>query len=170
MNHLIELYPDIFSPEWCNNIINKFKNHQFTEVNHSIVLSDLDFELHKEFAVNFLEKVYPKYKEKYPILNNMNLGELNETKIHLYKANKETIPESCENHGFHPYRCIAINLYLNTIEKGGEDIFSNQKVSIIPQQGGILVFPAGYTHTSKSNIPEQEDKYVLKGWIEFNHK
>jgi hypothetical protein len=98
----------------------------------------------------------------------MNLGELNETKLHLYKVNKETIPEGCENHGGHPYRCIAINLYLNTVEEGGEDIFPNQEISIKPQQGGILVFPAGYTHTNKSNIPLQKNKYVLKSWIEFN--
>lgn len=168
MNHHIEIYPNIFPPKWCENVIDKFKNYPFTGVMNSITLSNLDFELHKEFTLNFLEKVYPKYKENYPILNNTNLGEFNETKLHLYKVNEETPPEACENHGWHPYRCIAINLYLNSIEKGGEDVFPNQGLSIKPQQGEVLVFPAVYTHTNKSNIPLQENKYVLKGWIEFN--
>jgi hypothetical protein len=168
MNHHIELYPNIFTLEWCNNLINKFKHHSFLGVNYSIILSDLDPKLHTEFINVLLEKIYPKYIKKYPVLNNMNLGMFNETKLHQYRPQKETVPEGCENHGWHPYRCIAFNLYLNNIKKGGEDIFPNQNISIKPLQGGVVVFPAGYTHTNKSNIPIEKDKYILKSWIEFH--
>jgi hypothetical protein len=168
MDSFIEIYPNVFSDEWCDKVINKYKNHNFLESNYSLILSDLDFELHKEFSIIFLEKVYPKYIEKYPILYRTTLGVINETKLHKYNANQPTVPECCENHGYTPHRCLAINLYLNTMHKGGEDVFPHQKISISPLKGGVAIFPACYTHPNKSNIPLKEDKFFIKSWIEFD--
>ena len=166
-NTNIELYPNIFTPQWCSNIIDKFKNYEFLPKNdYSIVVSNLDPILFQDIQFTFWEKLYPIYNSKHKILNRMNVGVINEAKLHQYKIHQSTIPVCCENHGFHPFRFISINIYLNTL-KDGEDIFLNQNTLITPQQGGVAIYPSCYTHIHKSNIPQYENKYVLKTWVEF---
>lgn len=56
---------------------------------------------------------------------------------------------------------------LNTISKGGETEFLYQHQRITAQQGKLIIWPAGFTHTHRGNSPLSNDKYLLTGWIEF---
>ncbi len=65
-------------------------------------------------------------------------------------------------------RIIVVTLYLNTVEEGGETEFLYQQKRILPTQGTLVLFPAGWTHTHRGNPPLKGDKYILTTWLEFS--
>ena len=65
------------------------------------------------------------------------------------------------------HRFLAWGLYLNTVEEGGETEFLYQHKRIRAEEGKLVIWPAGFTHTHRGNPPLSGDKYLLTGWIEF---
>jgi hypothetical protein len=72
--------------------------------------------------------------------------------------------------GFGPmaeHRLLALVLYLNDVERGGETEFHHQDVAIRPRTGDALLFPTAWTHMHRGRIPESNDKYVISSFFEF---
>lgn len=63
------------------------------------------------------------------------------------------------------YRMGAWMIYLNDAESGTE--FPYQEIILQPKQGLCAVWPAYYTHPHKGVTPNQGDKYIATGWINF---
>jgi hypothetical protein len=71
-----------------------------------------------------------------------------------------------ENGGFESSsRLLTFQIYLNDILEGGETEFLYYSKRIIPEQGKLIIWPAGFTHTHRGNPPLKQDKYILTGWI-----
>jgi hypothetical protein len=62
-------------------------------------------------------------------------------------------------------RFLVIQVYLNTIEEGGETEFLYLNRRVKAEQGRLLIFPSGFTHTHRGNPPIGEDKYILTSWV-----
>lgn len=60
-------------------------------------------------------------------------------------------------------RMIAFIWYLNTVDVGGETIFSNGKIKA--EKGKLLLFPTTWTYLHRGNIPISDDKYIITGWL-----
>lgn len=62
-------------------------------------------------------------------------------------------------------RSLAAILYLNTVPVGGETEFWYQDVSVKPEAGKLLIFPAenGYPHRG---VPAKSDKYIITTFME----
>lgn len=58
-------------------------------------------------------------------------------------------------------------LYLNTVEKGGKTDFPNQEMSVKPEAGKMVIWPAAYTHPHRSAPDLGEDKYIVTGWLVY---
>ena len=58
--------------------------------------------------------------------------------------------------------------YLNTIDEGGETEFLSQRRRIKPEQGRMVIIPAGFTHTDKGHVPLSGAKLILTSWMLFN--
>jgi len=58
--------------------------------------------------------------------------------------------------------------YLNDVEEGGETEFHYQDMKVKPKKGSLIIFPAGFTHTHKGNIPLSDEKYVVTSWLMYN--
>ena len=59
----------------------------------------------------------------------------------------------------------VVQLYLNTVEEGGETEFLYINKRIKAQQGRLIIFPAGFTHTHRGNPPIGQDKYIVSTWV-----
>jgi len=56
-------------------------------------------------------------------------------------------------------------LYLNDVEKGGKTDFPNQEMSLKPETGKMVIWPAAYTHPHRSAPDLKEEKYIVTGWL-----
>jgi 2OG-Fe(II) oxygenase superfamily len=64
-------------------------------------------------------------------------------------------------------RQLAVIIYLNSIEDGGETSFYAQNLKIKPVAGQALFFPPFWTHMHCGEIPRSADKYVISSFIRF---
>ena len=60
------------------------------------------------------------------------------------------------------------SIYLNDTDTGYTD-FMHQKLSIKPETGKLVIWPAYFTHTHRANPDLKEDKYIITGWLESNY-
>lgn len=59
--------------------------------------------------------------------------------------------------------------YLNDTDTGYTD-FMHQKLSIKPEIGKLVIWPAYFTHTHRANPDLKEDKYIITGWLETDYE
>ena len=64
-------------------------------------------------------------------------------------------------------RQLAVIVYLNTVEEGGETCFYRQDLKIKPVAGDALFFPTFWTHMHCGEIPKSGDKYIISSFIRF---
>lgn len=61
-------------------------------------------------------------------------------------------------------RVLVVQLYLNTINEGGETEFLYQNCRTNAVKGRLLIWPAGFTHTHRGNPPINQTKYIISSW------
>lgn len=64
-------------------------------------------------------------------------------------------------------RDFSAVLYLNTVEEGGETVFSYFGVGVQPVEGRIVFFPANYAYMHEALPPVSEDKFAIVTWFKF---
>lgn len=62
-------------------------------------------------------------------------------------------------------RILAVVVYLNTVEVGGEIIFTKQNLNYSPKSGSIVIFPASWTHPHIAKTPISSDKWIVTTFI-----
>jgi len=114
-------------------------------------------------------KWYSEYIKKYAILTSMQHHKLSPyIQIKKYTSSQGYHIWHCDNDSLsHSSRLIVVGLYLNDVEEGGETEFLYQRRRIKPEQGTLIMFPAGYTHVHRGNPPLSGDKYFMNSWIEL---
>jgi hypothetical protein len=65
-------------------------------------------------------------------------------------------------------RQLAMVIYLNTVQDGGETCFHRQNLQIKPTAGEALIFPTFWTHAHCGQIPRSEDKYIISSFVSFS--
>lgn len=65
-------------------------------------------------------------------------------------------------------RMLAVIVYLNDVEEGGETEFIYYPRRVKPKQGRIVIWPAGFTHTHRGNPPISNEKYVVTTWLDLS--
>ena len=66
------------------------------------------------------------------------------------------------------FRALFFVVYLNDVETGGETEFFFYDRKVAPRKGGLLIAPAGFTHTHRGAITRSHDKYIVSSWLIFN--
>ena len=79
--------------------------------------------------------------------------------------------------GYHAWHCdafadcidrhLAFILYLNDVPNGGTEFF-HQKYICEAKKGKILIFPASFCYSHRSQISMTQEKYILTGWASAN--
>lgn len=64
-------------------------------------------------------------------------------------------------------RQMAMIIYLNSVQEGGETCFHRQNLQVKPIAGDALFFPTFWTHAHCGNIPRSEDKYIISSFVGF---
>lgn len=58
-------------------------------------------------------------------------------------------------------------IYLNDVTKGGHTEFRHQDISLQPQQGSLVIWPAAYTHVHRAAPDLEQDKYIATAWYVY---
>jgi hypothetical protein len=64
-------------------------------------------------------------------------------------------------------RQLAVIIYLNSVDEGGETCFHRQNLKVKPVAGDALFFPTFWTHLHCGEIPKSGDKYVISSFVRF---
>lgn len=65
-------------------------------------------------------------------------------------------------------RQLAMVMYLNSIESGGETCFHRQHLKVRPVAGDAVFFPTFWTHMHCGETPSSEDKYIVSSFVTFD--
>jgi len=64
-------------------------------------------------------------------------------------------------------RQLAVIIYLNSVDEGGETSFHRQNLKVKPVAGDAVFFPTFWTHMHCGEIPKSGDKYVISSFVSF---
>ena len=182
IHDFISVYDNSFTSDECEEYINLVEHYISNGV---ITKEDRAYHNTDHFCINFNNDV------SYNILSGDNLSMeflpkikdfvseylkkfsvLGQEKLLIYDTKAKKIPIGGGFHNWHfentglqvSARKLVIQLYLNTIEEGGETEFLYINKRIKAEQGRLIIFPAAFTHTHRGNPPIGQDKYIVSTW------
>lgn len=121
---------------------------------------------------DIFQRIHPRiqacmahYLSRSPILQSFNL-QITGYKIQMYPKNQGYFRWHADSVGKNAGdRVVAMILYLNDVEKGGETEFYHQEIKVIPKAGNLVLFPAGWNYMHCAHVPESGDKYIIQTFI-----
>jgi prolyl 4-hydroxylase len=129
-------------------------------------LKDNNFK-HIKTYFDHLYNCYAKYRQEWPFLNDVfpsvDIGSFNIqkyesgghfSKVHSERTSMKTL-----------HRLFAFMTYLNDDFSDGETCFEHFSISVRPEKGKTLIWPAEWTHAHKGNIVKNGSKYIITGWL-----
>ena len=185
INDFILTYDNIFSKDECEDYIDRINHY----INAGIVFKEDYDKLHNRdhYTINFNNHDHPEFnvlagdnlslhflpKIKKPIDDYLSkFSALGREKLLIYDAKLKKIPIGGGFHDWHyenpglqtSARKLVAQVYLNTIEEGGETEFLYINKRIKAEQGRLILFPASFTHTHRGNPPIGQEKYIISTW------
>lgn len=187
----IQVWDGGLSYEQCSEIIELFEESDHYDGNvmsDGKVIVNYDGKKAREYDVSnsahseedwyevdkLLLSVMYKYLFKYENVNTAIRGERNPLGDDGFTMRKYR-NDGTEHHGYHgdsgqegncmPKRVIAVLIYLNDVESGGETVFLNQGIAVKPKCGRVLMFPTSFTHVHAGRRPISNPKYLVTNFI-----
>lgn len=62
-------------------------------------------------------------------------------------------------------RVLAVVIYINTVEQGGETYFRLQDVAVKPEKGTVCIFPAHWEYPHQAMVPLSSDKLIISSFV-----
>ena len=179
----IAVYEDAVSVEYCEKFIGYIDHY----VEHGIIIKEPFDSDHKDHStINFhndarydmlsgdnlpltflpmVKEYVDDYLDRYSLLKH-------EVML-MFDVKAKKIPIGGGFHRWHyengglqvSPRKLDVQLYLNTVEEGGETEFLYINKRVKAKQGTLIIFPAAFTHTHRGNPPIGQDKYILTTWV-----
>lgn len=111
---------------------------------------------------------YSDYLEEWGFLKNYGRIEIGSFNVQRYLPGDHfkmlhTERDSLSN----MHRIFAWMTYLNDVPESGETCFSFYDLSVKPEKGKTLIWPAEWTHAHSANILTKGEKYIVTGWMSF---
>ena len=123
-----------------------------------------------EKYINELHKCYIDYQKQWPFLKTMlKKIDIPAFNIQKYSRGDHFAHLHSERTSLSTlHRLFAWMTYLNDVEDGGKTNFSHYGISIKPQTGKTLIWPAEWTHAHTGEILNGGKKYIITGWMHFS--
>ena len=140
---------------------------KFSEKNTRILLSkSINYILDAlTIAIDDYTKLYPQTKKLY-----LDWGLYNRFNLQFYQPNQGFKPYHCENLGKDlsdsNTRFLVWTIYLsNTLDGGTEFLHQNHVEKC--EMGKVIIFPADWTFTHRSQISTTQCKLIATGWLNY---
>ena len=113
-----------------------------------------------------LTKQVEKYGDKYEVIKTLKIHFTKAFNIQFYKPKGGYKAWHFERHHNTQERAFVFTTYLNDVPNGGTE-FYYQGTTTQAKKGDTVIFPAEWTHTHKSQISKDHEKYIATGWLEL---
>jgi len=128
------------------------------------------YEAFKDYF-DFLHACYKDYLDQWTFLqgfaSTLDVGMFN---VGRYTPGQHFASLHTERDLSNLHRFFAFLTYLSDVERGGSTYFSHYDLSIKPQKGLTLIWPADWTHAHRGNVVEGGEKYIITGWLDVVDK
>ena len=123
-----------------------------------------------EKYIDELHKCYMDYQKQWPFLKTMlKKIDIPAFNIQKYSSGDHFAHLHSERTSLSTlHRLFAWMTYLNDVEDGGKTNFSHYGISIKPQTGKTLIWPAEWTHAHTGEVLNDGKKYIITGWMHFS--
>ena len=131
------------------------------------MLLEPEFKIFESYMAK-LHLCYIDYKKQWPFLEKMPNLEIGKFNLQKYRTGDHFNSVHTERASINTtHRVLAWMTYLNDVEEGGETSFSHFGLSIRPEKGKTLIWPADWSHAHSGHSVTQGLKYIITGWIQF---
>jgi len=186
----IGIYDSILEPKLCQKLVELFKTNseeviEQTTGNHSKNFlrrkgTEIDLwgcekfnKIYREVVLDGIFYSLELYKRQtgdpYDVIHKNS----KECKLERFRLRK-----SGRNDGFFSEHCDIINsitadrllvimFYLNTVDVGGETVFTNIDLPVQPKEGRVLIFNPSFMFPHKANKPVSDHKYTLQTYLHY---
>ena len=189
MNDFIGIYDDVFSEQWCKDLIEYFHKMEASGLTYtrkqqkkgesrtrrddnqlywvtSLFHENVNPIFHVDFYERFWGIAYDQYANKYDMLERMGRHDMISPKMQRTGIGQGYHVWHCENETLKSFnRLLAYTVYLNDVDEGGETEFLYYPMRIKAKTGRVAIWPAGFTHTHRGNPPISNEKYIINGWL-----
>ena len=173
--------------ELCKNIVNFFETNidlqkdgttgdgkktelkKTTDINiHPNNLKEEKF-VHIKDYIKALHNCYLDYQDQWPFLKDkINTVDIPTFNIQRYNPGDHFSHIHTERSSLNSlHRVFAWMIYLNNVEDGGNTTFPYFDLTIKPEKGKLLIWPAEWTHTHCGEKVNSDVKYIMTGWIDM---
>tara|TARA_B100001996_G_C18671655_1_gene596975 strand:- start:89 stop:736 length:648 start_codon:yes stop_codon:yes gene_type:complete len=117
--------------------------------------------------MNLLKKCYVDYLEQWPHLKTLfDSVEVSAFNIQKYYSGGHFKKHHMERTNIlNSSRIFAWMTYLNNVSDGGTTDFLYYDLSVKPEKGKTLIWPAEWTHAHRGGIVNDGVKYIITGWF-----
>ena len=123
------------------------------------------------FLFESLQGPFIEYCEEYPFLKKLYYpwGLDGLYNIQRYQPGNSYPGEHMEHGNVDPdqRRILAWMIYLNDVPDGGTQ-FLDQETTLKAVEGRVVIWPAYWTHTHRSQVSHTQTKYIATGWYVFD--
>jgi Rps23 Pro-64 3,4-dihydroxylase Tpa1-like proline 4-hydroxylase len=101
----------------------------------------------------------------YGKIYDVSFSRMEDPQLLKYSENNNFYKKHSDD-GPHTSRVFSCLLYLNDVDSGGETYFNNFDLTIKPEAGKIVLFPANYAYSHEARSPKSGEKFVMATWFE----
>jgi hypothetical protein len=183
LSHYVRVWHGLFEPKFCASFIDRFEKLDGSQLRTSDYSWDTDYRKFKEVNVKqnseFTDLINPYYSritQVYDHYKKVTGANFFPSKYALEDARmKKYLNDDYEQFGWHTdvgdkpssTRYLAMFVYLNDVDEGGETEFSNTDFTIKPKCGTIVVFPPMWMYEHRGKKPISNAKYILSTYLHY---
>lgn len=180
LNDLIYVVDDVLDSEVCKQLVEIYEDNSdqheryddqgrpnFTQLNFTDCQNNTKEQILHTLVVNKVLEHRQKYYELmddrvFPIDNHFEhfrIKKYNPDGIDFYDTHVDVTNYACAR------RFLSFIFYLNTVEVGGETVFTD--LTIDAKVGRLVIFPPLWMFPHKGNPPISGSKYILSTYLHY---
>jgi len=176
--NFIETFHNALPDSVCDTIIKEFDSRdKYARKVQNAIRNDLSIQLGAHQSLlplqgtveTYLSQCWQAYSDKYEVNN-----EFRDVISNAFKVQKSstgggfTFWHSEQGSDVRMISRIAVwMIYLNDNFEGGHTEFKFQQLSLKPEKGMCVIWPAAYTHLHRAAPDLVGDKYIITGWFRY---
>lgn len=181
-------YPDIVPKVLCEELIEFFENSiTFRVDDHRKQAQEMQLMgdprpqavAYKQLLHNLIYPLGEKYERELHNICHVNYRPTDEPLTKIFPTGFRSLQiqkYTPEDKGYpavhieagpnHVQKYLAVIVFLNDVEKGGQTVFPMGGMAITPETGKVVIWPTGLPFYHCGN-KSKSDKYILTSWFEF---